>query len=375
MKRIFKKIFSIAFSVFFVNLASFPVHCSGGAKKIYEEKKPYKAGFSECLNFPVPRFVWQSRSENYSIISENMYQSFLAVERNKFKSRDDTLWIGPGIKGFKMSDINSLGTDFKRIIFESGSVGLQSFRNILYGLNINEEETVWKKEIFPLTLENGQVVIKDGFKLVITNNTDGNQLVFYFKFGDTSTMKSKVDYNFNLDVKRYNGYVKIVLNLNPENPLKMKLENKEWYYINHAIVPEEAKNIKENSFSDKRCLEIIDVLSDISSIGESSFRGCINLKEIHFHGKVEAVDSNAFKNCGFLREIFFPDGLKFIGDCAFENCCNLERIVIPLSTEIIYKNAFIFTPDNLKIVYNGVEYDKNTFLNFSFFDIGVYIID
>lgn len=355
MKTILKKIFSVAFSVFFVNLVSFPVHCSGGIKKTDEEKKPYK--------------------EESPVISQDMYRIFWTLEKRKFISRSDTILIGLGVRGFRNSYMNYFGTNFKRIVFESGSISFKCFENILLKLNINEKENVWKKEIYPLVAKDGKVniTVKDAFKLVITNNTNGNQLVFYFKFGDTAPTSGRTDYNFSLDVERYNNYVNTIWNLNPENPLKMGYLWKDMCSIEDATVPKGTKRIAKNSFLDLMCLKTVNILDDIFSVGENSFRKCVNLTKVNFHGKVLAIDSRAFKDCYSLKEIVFPDGLKFIGDHAFENCRNLEKITIPVSTEIIYKDAFSGTPDNLKIVYEGVEYDKNTFLNFISFVKEIYI--
>ena len=294
-----------------------------------------------------------------------MYEVFLREQIvNKPKALDDTFWVGSelGDGPFKMKDLDSFGVNFKRIVFESGSCGIKSFRSILQDLKINGEENNWKKEIYPLILESRQALIQDGFKLVITNNNDGRQIIFYFKFESIVTNRGKADYDFKADIRRYNRYIGIVSSLKPENPLKIELKMKSLNDIRFAIVPLGAKSIKKKSFFGLEHLEIVDIPNSIFSVGEDSFNGCIYLKKVNFNGRVLSIDKSAFEGCCNLREIELPDGLQYIGNFAFQSCEHLERITIPLTTEIIYFNAFRNTPDNLKILYGSRMYSKEGFM-------------
>lgn len=367
MNNILKKTFSVAFSVIFMNFASFPAYCSGSVKKIIQGKKPYKAEqFANIgYGFLTPKFVQHLEIPNYSLISQNMYEVFLREQIvNKPKALDDTFWVGSelGDGPFKMKDLDSFGVNFKRIVFESGSCGINSFRNILQDLKINGEENNWKKEIYPLILESRQALIQDGFKLVITNNNDGRQIIFYFKFESIVTNRGKADYDFKADIRRYNRYIGIVSSLKPENPLKIELKMKSLNDIRFAIVPLGAKSIKKKSFFGLEHLEIVDIPNSIFSVGEDSFNGCIYLKKVNFNGRVLSIDKSAFEGCCNLREIELPDGLQYIGNFAFQSCEHLERITIPLTTEIIYFNAFRNTPNNLKILYGSRMYSKEGFM-------------
>lgn len=110
-------------------------------------------------------------------------------------------------------------------------------------------------------------------------------------------------------------------------------------------------------------IEILYIGSDITSIGDFSFRNCINLRSATIKGAVTKIGAYAFQSCTSLKTISFLYGLSSIKGCAFWGCTNLESISLPNSVSTILNSVF-YNCSSLKsfIVPSGViELDTDTF--------------
>lgn len=366
MNNTLKKVFSVVFSGLCLSFLPFPAYCSGKPKKIDEEKKPYKAVYTDYEYSQTPSGEMElSKTEiNKFMINQRKFEDFMAREKEVYSDKEN-LWIEPGNTRFTTLRMPEWGTKFKRFIFESSTKGREVLKKLSHLLKEPIESDIWIKQVFPLDCE--------AFKLVITNRENGNELIFYFKFGSVITPTSAKKYDFTEELNKYNDIINCVSNLGVINDYILDRLKIRKHLVESAAVPGKFEEIKYDSFSDFCGMKLVDVLGCISTMDTGAFYGCINLKKINFHEKVESVGPRAFKNCYELEEIHFPEGLLEIGEYAFENCFKLKKITIPSSIETIESNAFLHTPDDLKIVYGNVEYDKNTFLNYAFLDIGVYV--
>lgn len=101
---------------------------------------------------------------------------------------------------------------------------------------------------------------------------------------------------------------------------------------------------------------------EVTRIGESAFKGCINLKSVNIPSSVNIINSEAFKNCMNLEAIDMPLFVSYltIGDRAFQGCSNLTEISLPISTirnigEDVFNNClkleYAFIPDQLHRTY------------------------
>lgn len=77
----------------------------------------------------------------------------------------------------------------------------------------------------------------------------------------------------------------------------------------------------------------------ILSIGNSAFKGCINLKSTSVAPSVIELGSNAFAECHALDSIVC-EGVKNLGENVFQNCQNLKNISFPNAIKI-NDNCFI----------------------------------
>ncbi len=67
----------------------------------------------------------------------------------------------------------------------------------------------------------------------------------------------------------------------------------------------------------------------ITSIGESAFSGCKNLKKVKLPVSLYTIDSDAFGGCTSLSSINLPKKLTTIGSGTFNGCTSLKSITLP----------------------------------------------
>ena len=75
--------------------------------------------------------------------------------------------------------------------------------------------------------------------------------------------------------------------------------------------------------------EYVSIPSTVTSINESAFEGCKQLKEISIPDSVCMIGDCAFYECESLREIVIPNAVHSIGKRAFAYCLSLQRINLP----------------------------------------------
>lgn len=127
-------------------------------------------------------------------------------------------------------------------------------------------------------------------------------------------------------------------------------------------------------------MQTITIPETVTSIGQSAFEGCNNLKSISIPNSVTSIGNKAFYECKKLENIIIPDGVTFIrfdtfNGCeslewvslpesvyyidqfAFKNCSSLKSIIIPSAVTKIAVAAFLHC-DALTTVYYGGTEDK-----------------
>lgn len=126
--------------------------------------------------------------------------------------------------------------------------------------------------------------------------------------------------------------------------------SKNSYIFDNAIIPSKIKykgitysvtSIGDSAFIDCSNLKSITIPNSVTSIGESAFESCRSLINIEIPNSVTSINDYAFSGCSSLKSIKIPRSVTSIGMFAFSGCVSLTNITIlndTISTEI--NNAF-----------------------------------
>ena len=106
--------------------------------------------------------------------------------------------------------------------------------------------------------------------------------------------------------------------------------------LDKVTVPSNIKSIYKEAFKGASLSEII-IPDSVTTIGESAFEGCTNLRRITFGRKIATINDNAFRGCSYLSSVDIPESIGFIGEGAFDDCspilkitCNTDRAVFAI---------------------------------------------
>ena len=97
-----------------------------------------------------------------------------------------------------------------------------------------------------------------------------------------------------------------------------------------ADMLESATSIKNFLFSNT-ALTNITIPNNITSIGSSAFRECINLTSIKIPNGITSIQDATFSYCTNLTSVTIPSSVTSIGTSAFGHCTSLASITIPNS--------------------------------------------
>ena len=95
----------------------------------------------------------------------------------------------------------------------------------------------------------------------------------------------------------------------------------------------------------------------VTSIGDSAFAGCLNIKSVEIKEGIIYVGAYAFDGCLNLNNVVISSSVTTICDYAFHFCVGLSSINIPNSVENISENAF-YNCFNLTINYESPSVDE-----------------
>ncbi len=93
-------------------------------------------------------------------------------------------------------------------------------------------------------------------------------------------------------------------------------------------------------YIDNKEVTDITIPSDITSIGDYTFRGYTNLKSVTIPDSVTAIGESAFSGCSSLTSVTIPDSVTEIGTGAFDGCSSLTSVTIGNSVTEIGNTAF-----------------------------------
>jgi hypothetical protein len=116
------------------------------------------------------------------------------------------------------------------------------------------------------------------------------------------------------------------------------------------------------AFSDGN-LTNVTIGTNVTSIGDAAFYGCINLASITIPSSVTNIGSGTFNSCLSLTSVAIPASVASIGDYAFFYCTNLSAIAVDAA------NPSYSSADG--VLFNK---DQTTLIQFPFGKAGSYSI-
>lgn len=129
-----------------------------------------------------------------------------------------------------------------------------------------------------------------------------------------------------------------------------------------GVVITQVTSVKGNK-SNFEPIETLNIVANITEIGEKTFRWCETLKSVNFPETLTKIGNQSFIGCKKLEEIQLPECMQTIDFGAFAYCEGLTELYIPKTVKNI--NAFAFAEClNLK----NVTVSKKTKINKSAFE-------
>lgn len=121
-----------------------------------------------------------------------------------------------------------------------------------------------------------------------------------------------------------------------------------WAFDNAGIttvtIPNSVIEIRTSAFGDCSALKsaYFDPNSQLTSIGNGAFEGCLTLSGIEIPDSVTSIGDRAFKGCPLNAGVKIGNGVTSIGDEAFYDC-DFTNIEIPDGVTTIGERAFMFS--------------------------------
>ena len=110
-------------------------------------------------------------------------------------------------------------------------------------------------------------------------------------------------------------------------------------YLTNITLPTTITSIGSSAFAYTGIKEFT-ISSNIDSIADNLFEGCMYLETITLENGVTTISDSAFLNCRSLRTLNLPESLYEIGFKSFMGCTSLNDITLPEGLTKLDNNAF-----------------------------------
>ncbi|MBQ7744217.1 MAG: leucine-rich repeat domain-containing protein [Ruminococcus sp.] len=177
-------------------------------------------------------------------------------------------------------------------------------------------------------------------------------LMLLFIFSACSGTSSPAE-NFNFEFDNGNviitGYkgseldIKIPDEIEGRKVIKIGKEAFKEYDMSSIIISKNVTTIEQSAFEKCNNLKKIELPNSITEIEGSAFNNCINLEEIILPESLSIIHSATFQKCSNLKSVKLPDSITLIDNYAFADCSNLVEINCPKNLQKVGENAFLGT--------------------------------
>lgn len=233
--------------------------------------------------------------------------------------------------------LNLLTTYVNAVVAQAGTQGTSDYLVVLSAFQLYQTVLSTKKELVNTQLMNLGANSGIFYRDVVSQYFQTRLSIGIQAFKNCSGLTQLVNFEFLHNMHRINDEVFNACGA-----------------INHPIIiPSNVISIGESAF--KGCIDStgIDIQNSFAlrTIGVSAFEGCINASgslsfssAIGAIASVEYISDRAFYGCESLTDhLYFPKGMKYIGVSAFANCSSLNgTIVFPINPNftVIQELAF-----------------------------------
>ncbi len=112
------------------------------------------------------------------------------------------------------------------------------------------------------------------------------------------------------------------------------------YLSDQKKQPERVEQCNWNSITKKEHIKKIEIIDEITSLGDWAFSGCSSLQSITLPNSVTSLGLRAFEGCSSLKSITLPNSVTSLGLRAFSGCSSLQSITLPNSVTSLGSWAF-----------------------------------
>jgi hypothetical protein len=123
--------------------------------------------------------------------------------------------------------------------------------------------------------------------------------------------------------------------------------------VTYSEVEYSVTSIGDSAFYNCRDLKSVTIPNSVTSIGMSAFSRCTRLTSVTIGNSVTSIGGAAFYNCISLTAVTIPNSVTSIGDRAFYDCSGLTSVTIPNSVTSIGYEAFSGCKGLTSISYTG----------------------
>ena len=127
-------------------------------------------------------------------------------------------------------------------------------------------------------------------------------------------------------------------------------ENKKYHSKNNCLIETKEKILVlgcKNS--------VIPEDDSVTSIGDSAFSGCAELKEISIPDSVTSIGNHAFSGCVELKGISIPDNVTSIGFGVFSYCTGLSDIIVSTKNKNYHSKNNCLIKTKEKVLVSGLK--------------------
>ena len=125
--------------------------------------------------------------------------------------------------------------------------------------------------------------------------------------------------------------------------------------LSNVTIGNNVTTIDAYAFLACKSLTSIEIPSNVTSIGDGAFSGCIGLKSATIHEGVISIGSYAFLDCSGLTSIEIPSSVTSIGGDVFKGCSGLVSVTLNCPTVGKWFNGMLnikdlIIGDNVKVI-------------------------